>query len=58
MTKEATEARRAYRRDWAKKNPDKVRAYTTRYWEKKAAAAEPTEREAEKEPARMPAEAD
>lgn len=40
MNEKAKEARRAYRREWAKKNPDKVRAITERYWTKKAQAAE------------------
>lgn len=47
MTEEAKEARRAYKREWAKRNPDKIRAQQARYWEKKAAEAEqPTEEEA------------
>ena len=29
------EARRAYLREWRRKNPDKVRAQRQRYWEKK-----------------------
>lgn len=45
MTEKALEARRAYRREWAKNNPDKVKAAQERYWTKKAAA------EAEKKPA-------
>jgi hypothetical protein len=40
MDKSALEARRAYKRAWAKKNPDKVRAAQERYWKKKAAAAQ------------------
>lgn len=39
MTDAAKEARRAYKREWAKKNPDKVKAATDRYWENKAKAA-------------------
>lgn len=39
MTQQAAEARRAYRRAWAKANPDKVRAAQERYWAKKAALA-------------------
>jgi hypothetical protein len=35
----AREARNAYKRKWAKENPDKVKAATRRYWEKKAQAA-------------------
>ena len=37
MNEQAKEARRAYRRNWAKNNPDKVRAAQARYWERKAA---------------------
>ena len=37
MTPEALEARRAYKRAWAKRNPDKVRAQQERYWAKQAA---------------------
>jgi len=29
-------ARRAYQKEWVKNNPERVRAYTARYWEKKA----------------------
>ena len=36
MTEAAKQARRAYARAWAKKNPDKVREIQARYWEKKA----------------------
>lgn len=32
----AKEAKNAYLRAWRKANPDKVRAATARYWEKKA----------------------
>lgn len=39
MTKEAQEARRQYRKQWSKNNPDKVRAYNQKYWEKKAREA-------------------
>ena len=38
MTEQAKEARKAYRRKWAKNNPDKIKAAQARYWEKKAAA--------------------
>lgn len=37
MTEKARAARAAYRREWARKNPDKVKAQQARYWEKKAA---------------------
>lgn len=36
MTDKALEARRAYKRKWAKDNPDKVRAQQERYWTKRA----------------------
>lgn len=39
MTKEANDIRKAYYREWRKKNPDKVRESNRRYWEKKAAEA-------------------
>lgn len=40
MTEKAAEARRAYKRQWAKDNPDKVREQQARYWAKKAEQAE------------------
>lgn len=39
MTEEARKARRAYKREWNKKNRDKVKAAQNRYWEKKAREA-------------------
>lgn len=36
MTDKAKEARRAYKREWNRKNPDKVRAAQERYWRRKA----------------------
>lgn len=33
----AKEARRAYKREWARKNPDKVREYQERFYKKQAA---------------------
>lgn len=40
MTEKASEARRAYKREWARRNPDKIREQQRRYWERKALAAE------------------
>lgn len=40
MTERAREARRAYKREWNRKNPDKVREAQERYWERKAQAAQ------------------
>ncbi len=37
MNEQAAEARRAYKRKWARDNPDKVKAQQARYWAKKAA---------------------
>lgn len=34
--KAAREASNAYKREWAKRNPDKVKAAQERYWVKKA----------------------
>lgn len=31
------EARRAYKREWARRNPEKVKQYQERFWAKKAA---------------------
>lgn len=36
MTIGALEMRRAYQREWRKKNPDKVRKHNQTYWERKA----------------------
>ena len=37
--RKADELRRAYKREWAKQHPDRVKAYQERYWNKRAAAA-------------------
>ena len=39
MTDQAKEARKAYKREWARKNPDKVKAAQEWYWHKKAVEA-------------------
>lgn len=39
MDERAKELRRAYKREWNRKNRDKVKAAQVRYWERKAAAA-------------------
>lgn len=38
MTQEAIEARRAYKREWNRRNRDKVKKHQRDYWERKAAA--------------------
>lgn len=53
MTEAAKEARRAYKRAWAKKNPEKIRGYQERYYEKKAAEAAAAEAAAEPEPEQL-----
>lgn len=39
MTPEALAARREYKRQWAKANPEKVKAQQDRYWTRRAEAA-------------------
>ena len=39
MTDAAKEARRAYKREWNRKNKDKVKAAQERYWNKRAEEA-------------------
>lgn len=51
MTEQAKEARRAYKRAWAAKNRDKVKAAQERYWTRKAEQAAQ-----EREPAPAPME--
>ena len=51
MTDAAKEARRAYKRKWAKENPDKIRAMQDRYWNKRAEAAAAARNEAGREAA-------
>lgn len=46
MDDKAKAARRAYKREWARKNPDKCRKYQENYWTKIAEQAEQAEREA------------
>ena len=46
MSEAALEARRAYKREWQRKNKDKVKAQQARYWERKAAEGDSGRREA------------
>lgn len=55
MNEKAKEARRAYKREWNRKNRDKVRAAQARYWERKAAAAEAVRNQDTDEPTRQEA---
>lgn len=40
MDDKAKELRKLYKREWNRKNRDKVKAANERYWERKAAALE------------------
>ena len=40
MTEQAKELRRQYKKEWNRKNKDRVRQHQAAYWERKAAAAE------------------
>ena len=40
MNNKAIEMRRAYKREWYKRNKDKAKEYQERYWNKKADEAE------------------
>lgn len=51
MTDQAREMRRAYKREWNRRNREKVKEYQERYWNRRAraeqeqAADEPTQEE-------------
>ena len=51
MTDQAREARRQYKKEWNRRNRDKVKAAQARYWERKAEAAQDqrTDEQAEQE---------
>ena len=51
MTEAAKQARREYKREWNRRNADKVREAQARYWEKKAqqAAQDQQRQEAQQE---------
>lgn len=36
LSEKAIAARRAYKRTWARKNPEKIQAQQERYWQKRA----------------------
>lgn len=44
MTEAAKEARRAYQKEWRKKNPDKVKKIQIRYWQRVAERAQKGEK--------------
>lgn len=47
LSAEALEAKRAYHREWQRRNKDKVKAANMRYWERKAKAAQESAGKAE-----------
>lgn len=47
MNDAAKEAMRSYKRDWQRRNKDKVKSYQERYWMKKAAERQEVNNEAE-----------
>ena len=51
LSDKAKEARREYKRKWARNNRDKVKAANDRYWERRAAerAADHQQQETDKE---------
>lgn len=44
MDNKAKAARNAYKRQWAKNHPEKVKAYQERYWAKKAQQEQPAKK--------------
>lgn len=53
LTEQAIAARRAYKRAWARKNPDKVKQSQERYWQRRAeqqAQEQQTEQQAQQAP--------
>jgi len=40
LSEDALEAKRAYKREWYRKNKDRQKEYMRRYWEKKAREAQ------------------
>lgn len=40
LSEKARQARKAYKRKWQQENPEKVKSYQEKYWEKKAAELE------------------
>lgn len=56
MNEQAAAARRAYKRAWARANPDKVKAQQERYWSRKAEQAAADEaQQVQREPASLTA---
>ncbi len=58
MTEQVRAAKAAYKREWAKKNPDKIKAQQARYWERQAALIEARARAEEQATAEQEAKRD
>lgn len=54
LSEQAIAARRQYKKEWARNNPEKVKAQQERYWQKRA---EQLAQEAQQEPPTQQAEA-
>ena len=50
LSEQAIAARRAYKKEWARNNPEKVRAQQERYWQKRAAQQAHEKQEAQPAP--------
>ena len=58
LSEQAAEARREYKRRWAKENPDKIRAQQDRYWTRRAQAQAMADQQAEAKTAQVEPEKD
>jgi len=47
LSKAAQEARRKYRREWARRNKSKIQEYAARHWERKAQEMQQEQKQAE-----------
>lgn len=48
MDEQAKEARRAYQREWRRRNRDKMKEYQARYWTRKAEKADSAQQKSAK----------
>ena len=51
LSEQAAAARREYKRQWARRNPEKVQAQQERYWNKRAQAEQNQAQQVEAQPA-------
>lgn len=50
LSEQAIAARREYKKEWARNNPEKVKAQQERYWQKRAAQQAQEKQEAQPAP--------